>query len=157
MNGKSIASLPIHLGLGATAEVEPPFTGALEWYEAYSKRHEKDGIEGRLVSMHMFDAPWPMWEMHPYGSEVVLCTAGCMTLYQENAVGDAVALRLEAGHPHADIHLFILAPILKFLLHGGLLLLLGLDQTLAQFCEDDAVIVAVFGEVHVLVRAGFVV
>jgi len=98
MNGKSIASLPIHLGLGATAEVEPPFTGALEWYEAYSKRHEKDGIEGRLVSMHMFDAPWPMWEMHPYGSEVVLCTAGCMTLYQENAVGDAVALRLEAGH-----------------------------------------------------------
>lgn len=33
--------------------------------------------------MHTFDAPWTSWEMHPEGSEVVLCTEGEITLVQE--------------------------------------------------------------------------
>jgi len=73
---------PIHLGLGATATSEPPFTG-MEWYAAYVERHKGDGVEGRLVAMHTFDKPWDSWEMHPAGHEVVLCTAGRMTLVQE--------------------------------------------------------------------------
>lgn len=73
---------PIHLGLGATAISEPEFTG-MEWYAGYGERHERDGAEGRLVSMYTFGAPWDMWEMHPAGSEVVLCTAGEITLLQE--------------------------------------------------------------------------
>lgn len=79
---KRLTEHPIHLGLGATAVSEPSFTG-IDWYEAYGKRHADDGREGRLVSMHSFDAPWDSWEMHPEGSEVVLCTDGEITLVQE--------------------------------------------------------------------------
>lgn len=32
---------------------------------AYGARHASDGVEGRLVSMHTFDAPWTSWEVHP--------------------------------------------------------------------------------------------
>lgn len=74
---------PIHLGLGATAEVEPLFSGEMEWYVGYGERHRSDGIEGRLVSMHTFSESWDVWEMHPNGAEVVLCTAGSIELVQE--------------------------------------------------------------------------
>lgn len=82
MRGINIIEKPIHLGLNATATSEPPFTG-MEWYTEYEKRHEKDGKEGRLVSMYTFDTPWDMWEMHPSGSEVVLCIRGEIELIQE--------------------------------------------------------------------------
>lgn len=88
---------PIHLGLGATAEVEPAFTGELSWYGGYAQRHASDGAEGRLVSTHTFTEPWAMWEMHPLGSEVVLCTVGRMTLHQEHADGSLTALTLCPG------------------------------------------------------------
>ena len=73
---------PVHLGLGAKAHSEPEFNG-MEWYEAYSERHVADGNEGRLVSMYTFDEPWDSWEMHPRGHELVVCTAGRITLIQE--------------------------------------------------------------------------
>ena len=47
------------------------------------QRHASDGVEGRLVSMFSFDAPWDSWEIHPNGHEVVICTAGEITLVQE--------------------------------------------------------------------------
>ena len=87
---------PIHLGLGAAAVPQPPFTG-MEWYAAYGERHDGDGAEGRLVSMHTFTQPWDAWEMHPAGDEVVLCLEGAMTLYQEHADGRADTVRIEAG------------------------------------------------------------
>jgi quercetin dioxygenase-like cupin family protein len=86
---------PIHLGLGASASIEPEFSG-IEWYDAYGTRHEADGIEGRLVSTFTFDEPWDTWEMHPHGSEVVLCVAGEMTLVQE-IDGQHVRTKLTAG------------------------------------------------------------
>jgi len=73
---------PVHLGLGASATSEPEFTG-MPWYAAYAERHAADGDEGRLVSLHTFEEPWTMWEMHPRGHEVVVCTAGSLTLIQE--------------------------------------------------------------------------
>lgn len=73
---------PAHLGLGATAVVEPEFTG-MQWYAGYGARHESDGVEARLVSMHTFTQSWDTWEMHPKGAELVLCTAGELTLVQE--------------------------------------------------------------------------
>lgn len=72
----------VHLGLGARAEVLPPFTG-MEWYEAYGARAAVDGAEGRLVSQYTFTADWTAWEMHPAGAEVVICTHGAMVLVQE--------------------------------------------------------------------------
>lgn len=80
MSSYSIDEHPIHLGLGASALVEPRFTGSMDWYGAYGQRHQSDGFEGRLVSQFSFDRPWDMWEMHPSGSEVVLCIRGRITL-----------------------------------------------------------------------------
>ena len=97
MTGTQIESHPIHLGLGARAVVEPLFTGAMDWYEAYGKRHADDGFEGRLVSMYTFTNSWDAWEMHPNGSEVVLCTAGTLTLHQERADGSKATIVLGAG------------------------------------------------------------
>ena len=87
---------PIHLGLGATAEVEPAFSG-MDWYEGYAARHAKDGAEGRLVSTYRFTEPWTSWEMHPSGAEVVLCLDGSMTLHQEHPDGRTTSVVLEAG------------------------------------------------------------
>ncbi len=97
MPGIDINAHPVHLGLGATAEIEPLFTGAMDWYTDYVNRHESDGAEGRLVSMHTFTESWDMWEMHPQGSELVLCTAGSMTLLQEHADGSVVTTTLNPG------------------------------------------------------------
>jgi len=93
---QSLTSNPIHLGLGATAEVEPTFTGEMAWYDGYVERHGGDGAEGRLVSMSSFDGAWDMWEMHPLGAEVVLCTEGTVSLTQELPDGDVTTV-LQAG------------------------------------------------------------
>ena len=97
MPATTLSAHPLHLGLGATARIEPEFTGDLSWYEGYSRRHDEDGAEGRLVSMHSFTEPWDMWEMHPHGAEAVVCTAGSMTLIQERPDGSVNSIKLEPG------------------------------------------------------------
>ena len=97
MTGISMTNFPAHLGLGATVSAEPAFTGDMQWYEAYVSRHLSDGVEGRLVSMHTFDRSWDMWEMHPHGAELVLCTAGELTLYQEHPNGEKTHMILKSG------------------------------------------------------------
>ena len=92
----ALTERPIHLGLGATAIPQPPFTG-MEWYAAYGERNGGDGAEGRLVSMHTFSEGWDSWEMHPAGHEVVLCTAGEMTLVQEDPEGRVNRTTIRAG------------------------------------------------------------
>ena len=87
---------PLHLGLGATAVPQPEFTG-MEWYEAYAIRNEADGVEGRLVGLHSFTEDWPSWECHPNGHEVVVCTAGRMTLHQEMADGSKASVTIGPG------------------------------------------------------------
>lgn len=96
MSAKSLSERFIHLGLGATAVAQPPFDG-MAWYEGYGQRHDCDGAEGRLVSMYTFTESWDSWEMHPVGSEVVLCTAGEMTLHQEHADGTTDRVTIRAG------------------------------------------------------------
>ena len=88
---------PLHLGLGASAVVQPAFTG-MDWYQGYGRRHDNEGAEGRLVSMHSFTESWDSWEMHPAGDEVVLCTAGRMTLHQEYADGTTATVIIGTGH-----------------------------------------------------------
>ena len=89
----SLIENPLHLGLGATAIPQPPYTG-IDWYQGYDERNGHDGAEGRLVSMHRFSESWDSWEMHPLGDEVVLCLAGSMTLHQEHADGTEATVRL---------------------------------------------------------------
>ena len=97
MKPTDLASFPIHLGLGATVKIEPRFTGAMEWYEDYSERHSADGAEGRLMTLSTFSEPWGMWEMHPSGSELVLCSAGSITLHQEAQDASVFSVRLGPG------------------------------------------------------------
>jgi mannose-6-phosphate isomerase-like protein (cupin superfamily) len=87
---------PIHLGLGAIAVPQPPFTG-MDWYAGYGERHGDDGAEGRLVSQYRFAQSWDSWEVHPAGEEVVLCLEGAMTLHQEHADGTTASVTIEAG------------------------------------------------------------
>ena len=91
-----LATNPIHLGLGATATVEPEFTG-MEWYAAYGDRHQADGVEGRLVSQYSFDESWSAWEVHPHGAEIVIVTAGSMTIHQEHPDGSTESVTLAPG------------------------------------------------------------
>src|SRR5579864_3393808 len=97
MSGTNITVNPIYLGLGAAAVAEPTFTGSMEWYVDYGKRHDADGFEGRLVSTFTFANSWNMWEMHPNGAEVVLCLAGTMTLHQERSDGSKQSVVLGPG------------------------------------------------------------
>jgi mannose-6-phosphate isomerase-like protein (cupin superfamily) len=97
MSATDINVHPIHLGRNATAEVEPEYTGDPQWYEEYGSRRAEDGFEGRLVGMYRFTADWDSWEVHPHGSEVVLCVAGSMTLHQEKADGSRATVTLTAG------------------------------------------------------------
>jgi quercetin dioxygenase-like cupin family protein len=93
MKPLSLERFPLHLGRGARAVPQPQFTG-MEWYAAYLERHAADGDEGWLVQMHGFSASWTSWEKHPAGDEVVICTAGGITLIQELPDGtQTVALR----------------------------------------------------------------
>ncbi|MEO9470454.1 cupin [Parasphingorhabdus sp.] len=92
-----LAKNPVHLGLGATAEIEPEMTGDLSWYAGYGERHGGDGVEGRLVSMYTFTENWDVWEMHPRGAEMVLCTAGAMALIQEMEDGSHKRTDLISG------------------------------------------------------------
>ena len=96
MSPQKLSENFIHLGLGATSVPQPPFDGT-EWYEAYGARHGGDGSEGRLVSQHTFTEGWSTWEMHPNGSEVVICTDGAMALTQEFPDGRRKTVTLEAG------------------------------------------------------------
>lgn len=91
-----LAAHPIHLGVGATAVVQPVFTGDMAWYQGYSERNNGDGPEGRLVSMSALDGAWDHWEMHPNGTEVVLCVSGELELVQE-VDGEQVVQRVTEG------------------------------------------------------------
>ena len=97
MVARKLEISPIHLGLGARAEVEPDFTGEMAWYQAYGARHANDGAEGRLVSWYSFSESWTSWEMHPNGDEVVLCVSGEITLMQQRPDGVCDSITLQAG------------------------------------------------------------
>jgi quercetin dioxygenase-like cupin family protein len=96
MAAPSLFTNPVHLGLGATAEAEPEFSG-MSWYEDYTRRHASDGAEGRLVSLYQFTESWNQWEMHPRGAELVVCVGGSLTLHQEKADGTRATVELTAG------------------------------------------------------------
>ncbi|MEL7190713.1 MAG: cupin domain-containing protein [Pseudomonadota bacterium] len=96
MSARKLSENFLHLGLGASAVPQPPFSG-MEWYAEYGARHGEDGAEGRLVSQYTFTQSWDTWEMHPKGSEVVLCISGEMVLTQEFPDGTLETVKLEAG------------------------------------------------------------
>lgn len=97
MTVHQIETHPLHLGLGATATVQPAYRGSPDWYAGYEARTAADGREGRLVSCHRFAESWTSWEMHPEGDEAVICLTGRMTLHQEFPDGRRATVVLAAG------------------------------------------------------------
>ena len=125
MTSHRLETHPIHLGLGAKAVPQPDFAGGMEWYDAYSRRTEADGAEGRLVAVHRFAESWTSWEMHPSGDEVVLCLSGTMTLHQEHPDGRHETVTLDPGqyavNPPAVWHTADLdAPVEALFITAGL-------------------------------------
>lgn len=96
MANPNIYDQPMHLGIGATALPQPPFTG-MDWYADYVSRHSSDGSEGRLVSAYRFTESWTSWEMHPAGDEAVICLSGSITLHQQMANGSEATVTLGPG------------------------------------------------------------
>jgi quercetin dioxygenase-like cupin family protein len=88
-----LSSTPIHLG-GTVAEPVAGFDGSSAWFERYSAGHT---VPGFLVTSFSFDADWDSWEVHPHGHEVVVCTAGTITLHQELASGEGRTVVLSEG------------------------------------------------------------
>jgi len=49
---------------------------------------------GTMISAYTFEGDWTSWERHPKGDEVVVCTAGAMTMMLEKPSGiERVALK----------------------------------------------------------------
>lgn len=92
----NLAQSFVHLGLGATAVEMPPYDG-MDWYAEYGARTAGDGAEGRLVSYYTFTESWDSWEAHPAGDELVVCTAGRMTIIQELPDGSERSVTLGPG------------------------------------------------------------
>lgn len=88
-----LSTAPIHLG-GTAAESMPGFDGSPAWFERYAAEHPGPGF---LVTSFSFAEPWDSWEVHPHGHEVVVCTAGTMTLHQETASGEQRTVVLTVG------------------------------------------------------------
>ncbi len=93
----ALAQFPVHLGAAARVHRLPEFTGDMAWYQAYEAQfadEDRRSGGGRLVSMHAFTENWTSWEMHPYGDELVLCSVGTITIWQQTDDGNhAVVLR----------------------------------------------------------------
>ena len=63
-----------------------PFTGPA-FYEDLDARFG-DFAGHVLMSCHTFNAPWPTWECHPAGDEMVLLMSGTVTLALKKAGKD---------------------------------------------------------------------
>mmetsp|Transcript_10452 Transcript_10452/g.16399 ORF Transcript_10452/g.16399 Transcript_10452/m.16399 type:complete len:119 (-) Transcript_10452:16-372(-) len=64
-----------------------------EWYAGYEQKMLKDTgdeQEGRLMSYYTFSESWDVWEMHPLGTEIVMCTKGELVLLQEQPDGKTI-------------------------------------------------------------------
>jgi quercetin dioxygenase-like cupin family protein len=78
-----LSTTHVHLGLGARAIPIPDFEWSAEFLTRYAVDHQDDGAEGRLVIMGSGDTSWTSWERHPAGEELVVVTAGKLTLIQK--------------------------------------------------------------------------
>jgi mannose-6-phosphate isomerase-like protein (cupin superfamily) len=87
---RDIQSTYLHFRNDGRASVLP--TSASFWEElASGKFPELD--QGRLMSAFTFAEPWPTWERHPEGEELVMLLAGAATLVLDDE-GDERALSL---------------------------------------------------------------
>ena len=93
-DSKDILSTYLHVQDGA--RIEPLVVSAAFWNELADGKHPQLD-QGRLMSAFTFSEPWPTWERHPAGEELVMLLAGAATVVLEES-GRARAVDLtEAG------------------------------------------------------------
>ena len=72
------------------------FTGDMSWYTAYTERHEADGIEAWLSQCLSIMVRGRCGKCIRMEAEVVLCTAGTLSLTQKLPEGEVTTV-LQAG------------------------------------------------------------
>lgn len=60
-----------------------PMPGGEPFWKALMEGHLPQLEHGRLISQHSFAAPWPSWERHPAGEEVVVLLSGAVDFLLE--------------------------------------------------------------------------
>lgn len=91
-----LSSTFVHLGLGSRAELLPDFEWSEEYLDGYTRQHEADGAEGRLVSISEQRDTWTSWERHPAGDELVVLLSGRVDLVQDRD-GDEHTIEMHPG------------------------------------------------------------
>jgi quercetin dioxygenase-like cupin family protein len=91
-----LSSTYMHLGLGATVTPLPDFEWSQSYLEAYERRFQSDGAEGRLVTVGPEETTWTHWERHPAGEEVVYLLSGRVDVVQDHD-GKEVTIPVRAG------------------------------------------------------------
>jgi mannose-6-phosphate isomerase-like protein (cupin superfamily) len=91
-----LRSTYVHLGLGSVAVPLPDFAWTEEYLDAYTRRFESDGDEGRLVVVSPQRDTWANWERHPAGDELVVLLSGRLDVTQDLPDGERT-LELRPG------------------------------------------------------------
>lgn len=78
-----LSETPVHVGGRSAITPLTGFSWSNEYLDAYERRFESDGADGRLVMFGTMDASIDVWERHPAGDELVLAVDGRVTMIQE--------------------------------------------------------------------------
>lgn len=75
MSGTDIVRHPVHLGRGASAVIEPAFTGNMEWYEGYISRHADEARRGGSSACSLSRNPGRTWCLRLELRQASCCTS----------------------------------------------------------------------------------
>jgi mannose-6-phosphate isomerase-like protein (cupin superfamily) len=81
-SAKDISSTYLHFRDGGRAEALPVPDSF--WEELGAGKHPQLE-QGRLMSAFTFSEPWPVWERHPAGEELVMLLSGTAVVVLEEA------------------------------------------------------------------------
>jgi hypothetical protein len=95
-NTQADAIFNTYLHVQDGGQTEPIAVSESFWQEvAQGDRPELN--QGRLMSALTFSQPWPTWERHPAGEELVLLLAGAVTIVLEESSGERSILLDQIG------------------------------------------------------------
>jgi mannose-6-phosphate isomerase-like protein (cupin superfamily) len=84
----------LHVQDGGRTE---PIAVSESFWQEVAQGNRPDLNQGRLMSALTFSQPWPTWERHPAGEELVLLLAGTATIVLEESSGARSVLLDQVG------------------------------------------------------------
>lgn len=94
MQAQHILADYVHFPDGSAAQAV--HAGPSFWHDLANGLHPALA-EGRLLTAFSFSAPWPTWERHPAGEELVMLLAGAASVVLELDGGEHVVELREPG------------------------------------------------------------